>query len=156
MRIIVMSLVLCLTSTFALAATKPAPVEVKRVLDYYYHGKGMGPVLLEAKICQDIQREGDEKNECAGDITSGNIKKSEPVYLWMAFMVPSGDEPQNIIIQFENGGVTRMVKNLQVTGQLRYRTWVKTSLDKVGAWKVKIVHDGGTGEMLGAIDSTVE
>jgi hypothetical protein len=148
---------LCLTPMLALADAKPTPEEAKRVLDYYYHGKGMGPVLLETKICHDIQREGDEKNECAGDITAEAVKKGDSVYMWMAYIVPSGDEPQNIIVQFENGGVTRMVKNLQITGQLRYRTWVKVTLDKVGPWKIKIVHDtGSSADPLGTRDVTVE
>jgi hypothetical protein len=157
MRIVLLGLMLCLTPALAFADAKPTPDEVKRVLDYFYHGKGMGPVLLETKICRDVQREGDEKSECAGDITAQAVKKGESVYLWMAYMVPSGDEPQNIIVQFENGGVTRMVKNLQVSGQLRNRTWLKVTLDKVGSWKVKIVHDTGSNAItLGARDGTVE
>lgn len=157
MRIIILSLMLGLTPVLALADTKPTPEEVKGVLDYYYHGKGMGPVLLETKVCREIQREGDEKYECAGDISTEAVKKGESVYLWMAYMVPLGDEPQNIIAQFENGGVTRMVKNLQVSGQLRNRTWLKITFDKVGPWKVKIVHDTGSSAVaLGARDVTVE
>lgn len=157
MRIIILGLMLALTPALALADAKPAPEDVKRVLDYYYHGKGMGPVLLETKVCREIQREGDEKSECAGDITAQTVKKGESIYLWMAYMVPLGDEPQNIIAQFENGGVTRMVKNLQVSGQLRNRTWLKITFDKVGPWKVKIVHDTGSSAIaLGARDVTVE
>jgi hypothetical protein len=152
-----LSLVFCMAPAVALADAKPAPEEVKRVLDYYYHGKGLGPVLLESKVCREIQREGDEKYECSGDISAEPIKKGESVYLWMAYMVPLGDEPQNIIAQFENGGVTRMVKNLQVSGQLRNRTWLKLTFDKVGTWKVKIVHDTGSSAVaLGGRDVTVE
>ncbi len=157
MRFVLLGLALILSPVMALAASKPAPEEVKRVLDYYYHGKGLGPVLLEAKVCRDVQREGDEKNECAGDISAEVIKKGESLYLWMAYIVPSGDEPQNVIVQFENGGVTRMVKNLQVTGQLRYRTWLKVTFDKAGSWKAKIIHDtGATAVELGALNVTVE
>lgn len=157
MRVVILGLMLCLTPALAFADAKPAPGDVKRVLDYYYHGKGMGPVLLETKVCRDIQREGDEKSECAGDISTQPLKKGESAYLWMAYMVPLGDEPQNIIVQFENGGVTRMVKNSQVTGQLRYRTWLKATFDKAGQWKAKIVHDTGTNAVpLGSVDVTVE
>jgi hypothetical protein len=157
MRYVLLGLMLCLTPVWAWADAKPTPEEAKRVLDFYYHGKGLGPVLLESKVCRDIQREGDEKGECAGDLSAQTIKKGETVYLWMAYMVPSGDEAQNIIVQFENGGVTRSVKNLQVSGQLRYRTWVKAPLDKVGPWKVKIIHDDGANTVpLGSRDITVE
>lgn len=157
MRIVLLGLMLCLTPVLALADAKPTPEEAKRVLDFFYHGKGMGPVLLESKVCRDIQREGDEKGECAGDLSAQTIKKGDTVYLWMAYMVPSGDEVQNLIVQFENGGVTRLVKNVQVSGQLRYRTWLKAPLDKAGTWKVKIVHDAGSGVVpLGSRDITVE
>lgn len=157
MRVVLLSLMLCLIPVAAFADAKPAAEDVKRVLEYYYHGKGMGPVLLETKVCREIQREGDEKGECAGDLGAQTIKKGEAVYLWMAYMSPLGDEPQNIIVQFENGGVTRIVKNLQVTGQLRYRTWLKITFDKVGPWKVKIAHDTGSNAVaLGARDVTVE
>ena len=157
MRIVLLGLMLCLTPVLALADAKPTPEEAKRVLDFFYHGKGLGPVLLESKVCRDIQREGDGKGDCAGDLSAQTIKKGDTVYLWMAYMVPSGDEAQNIIVQFENGGVTRSVKNLQVSGQLRNRTWLKATLDKVGPWKVKIVHDTGSSAVpLGSRDITVE
>ena len=154
---VILSLVLGLSPALVSAAGKPSPEEVKKVLDYYYTGKGLGPVLSELKICRDIEREGDQKNECAGEISTEPVKKGESVYVWMAYMVPSGDEPQNIIAQFDNGGVTRMVKNLQVTGSLRYRTWLKVAFDKTGTWNVKVVHDKGDGtDMLGTRELTVE
>lgn len=139
------------------AAGKPTPSEVKKVLDYYYTGKGIGPVLADLKFCRDIEREGDQKNECAGEIGAGPVAKGDSVYVWMAYMVPSGEEAQNIIAQFDNGGITRMVKNLQVTGSLRFRTWLKVTLDKAGPWKVSIVHDKGDGtDMLGGGELTVD
>ncbi len=157
MRILLLGFMLVLTPLMAFASAQPSPEEAKKVVDYYFHGKGMGPVLLDTKLCKDIQREGDEKSECVGDITAQPIKKGESVYVWMAYMAPQGDEPQNIIVQFENGGVTRMVKNQQVTGQIRFRTWLKVTFDKTGPWKVKIVHDTGSSTAaLGAIDVTVE
>lgn len=157
MRVIILALMLGMTPVLALADAKPAPEDVKRVLEYYYHGKGLGPVLLESKLCREIQREGDEKNECAGDITAQAVKKGESVYLWMAYMSPLGEEPQSVIVQFENGGVTRMVKDLKISGQLRNRVWLKITLDKVGPWKIKIVHDTGSSAVaLGTRDVTVE
>jgi hypothetical protein len=156
-KIAVAFLALSLIPVIALADGKPTPQEVKKVLDYYYRGKGLGPVLSEVRVCRDIQREGDEKNECAGEFGSEPVKKGDSVYLWMAFMVPTGDEAQNIIVQFDNGGVTRMVKNLQASGSLRYRTWLKLTFDKTGPWNVKIVHDKGDGtDVLGTQDIVVE
>lgn len=170
MRVIILSLMLSLIPVLAQAkakpapddaklaqGTKPTPEDVKRVLNYYFHGKGMGPVLIEAKICQDIIAESEDKNECGGDITTQAIKKGESVYLWMAYMVPSGDETQNIVVLFEKGGVMRKVENLQVSSQLRNRSWIKVSFDAVGPWLLKVVRDTGSGpETLGTLDVTVK
>src|SRR5512138_2870831 len=56
MRPIVLGLMLGLTPLAALAADKPTAEEAKKVLDFYYHGKGMGAVLVDTKVCRDIQR----------------------------------------------------------------------------------------------------
>jgi len=136
---------------------KPSPDEVKRVINYYFHGKGTGPVLMETKLCHDIKREGADKNECAGDVTTQALKKGESVYLWMAYMVPEGEETQNIVVLFDKGGVTRNVESLQVSSQLRNRAWLKMSLDKVGPWKLRVVRDTGAGsESLGTLDVAVK
>jgi hypothetical protein len=156
-RLMALGLALGLAPVLAAAADKPSPEEVKKVLDYYYHGKGLGPVLIDTKICRDIQREGDEKNECAGDVTGQPVKKGDSVYVWMAFMAPNGEEAQNIIVQYELNGVTRSVKNVTVAGSLRGRNWLKFTPDKVGAWKIKIVHDTGSSAIqLGTRDLNVE
>lgn len=157
MRAIVLGLMLGLAPVAALAADKPSPEEAKKVLDFYYHGKGMGAVLMETKVCRDIQREGDDKSECAGDITGQNVKKGDSAYIWMNFMAPNGDEAQKMIVQFEFNGVARSVKEVSVPGQLRARNWLKFTFDKVGTWKVKIVHDTGSStDLLGTRDVTVE
>ncbi len=70
-----------------MAQEVPTPDEVKKVLDFYYNGQASGLVLYDSKFCQDIHREGDEKNECAGEITDTPITKGAPVYLWMAYAV---------------------------------------------------------------------
>jgi hypothetical protein len=138
------------------AKTKPAPDEVRRVINYYFNGKGQGPVLMDTKLCRDIKQDGNDKNECVSDITTQSIKKGDSVYLWMAYMVPSDDETQNIVILFEKGGVTRSVESLQVSSQLRNRAWLKISFDKPGPWILKVVRDTGSGaEVLGMLDVTV-
>lgn len=152
---------IALMSTFLMASAQavelPTTQEVKKVLDFYYNGQGMGVVLIDAKLCRDVHREGDEKNECAGDVTSEAITKGDTVNLWMSFMVPMGDEKQKILVQFDQGGVTRSVKNMTVTGSLRYRTWRKVTLDRVGVWNIKIVHDRDEGAaVLGEVSATVQ
>jgi hypothetical protein len=156
-RFILFIIAILFTGTVC-AAELPTSDEVKKVLDFYYHGQGLGVVLVESKFCRDIQREGDEKNECSGEITAAEpLNKGDEVYLWMAYMVPTGDEKQKIIVQFDNGGVTRMVRNLEISGSLRYRTWRKVVFDRTGQWTAKIVHDQESGaKELGQISVNVQ
>lgn len=154
--IVVLSAALGLGPVLAAAGDKPSPEEARKVLDYYYHGKGMSPVLVETKICHDVQREGDEKNECAGDISGQPVKKGDSVYIWMAFMAPNGGDTQSAIVQLELNGVARWVRNVQVPGQLRARTWLKYTFEKAGNWKVKIAQDNGNSvDQLGTLDVNV-
>lgn len=146
MQKILLLFISLLFSISAAAAELPTSSEVRKVLDFYYNGKGLGVVLIEAKMCRDIQREGDTKNDCAGEYGANEpINKGDEAYLWMSFMVPTGDEKQKIIVQFDNGGVTRAVRNLEISGSLRYRTWRKMVFDHSGQWTAKIVHDEEAG-----------
>jgi hypothetical protein len=156
-RAVVLGMALGVAPALALAADKPTADEAKKVSDYYYHGKGMTPLLVETRICHDIQRDGDEKNECAGDVTGQTIKKGDSDYIWMAFMAPSGGDAQNVIVQLELNGAVRWVKNVSVAGGIRTRTWLKHTFDKAGSWKLKISADNGSNvEQLGAMDLNVE
>ena len=144
MKKIFTSLILFCLSTASFAAEMPTNAEAQKVLDFYYNGQGMGVVLMESKICSEVIKEGDNKNECTDDMTDQPINKGESVNVWMAYLVPKGDEGIKIIMQFEQGGITRMVKNLTLSGSIRFRTWRKVSFNKTGNWTVKVFHDRGT------------
>ena len=141
-------LLLSLFSFSALAVDVPSAAETKKVLDFYYNGQGQGVVLFETLLCKEIAKEGDNKNNCSEVITNGTATKGEAVNLWMAYLVPNGEENQNIIVQFEHKGVTRMVKNIQINGSIRYRTWRKISFNKTGSWTAKIFHEKGDDTIL--------
>ena len=49
------------------------------------------------------------------------------------------------IVQFKNCCMTRAVRNLEISGSLRYRTWRKMVFDRSGQWTAKIVHDKDAG-----------
>ncbi|HKB59397.1 MAG TPA: hypothetical protein VKC56_05045 [Gallionellaceae bacterium] len=156
-RTFIMAAALGLFPALALAADKPTADEAKKVIDYYYHGKGLSPVLVETRICHDIQHDGDDKNECAGDVTGQPIKKGDSDYVWMAFMAPNGSDAQPVIVQLELNGAVRWVRNISVSGGLRTRTWLKHTFDKPGAWKLKISLDTGTSVTpLGTMDLNVQ
>lgn len=143
-------------SVSAFAADVPSSAEAKKVLDYYYTGQGQGVVLIESILCSEINKEGDNKNNCAEALNAAEIQTKQKLNLWMAFLVPNNDPAQNIIIQFEHNGIARMVKNVQVSGSIRYRTWRKVSFSKTGKWTVKIIHDKGDDvQLLETLNITV-
>ncbi|HEY5993863.1 MAG TPA: hypothetical protein VIU46_04595 [Gallionellaceae bacterium] len=153
---IVLGLMLGLAPVLSLAGDKPTPEEAKKVIDFNYHGKGKGVVLAQTKVCHDIQREGDDKNECTNEIT-GPVKKGEAVYIWLMFMAPDGQDSQSVSVQFEQNATSRAVKKVQVPGQLRSRSWLKYTFDKAGAWKIKVATDSGASpEALGELTINVE
>ena len=156
-RVAVLGMALGFAPVLAHAGDKPTPDEAKKVINYYFHGKGMTPVLADVKICHDIQRDGDEKNECAGDVTGQALKKGDSDYVWMAFMAPSDAEPQNIIVQLSLNGTVRWVKNASVPAGIRSRTWLKHTFTQAGTWKLNIsVDNGSSTEQLGTMDINVQ
>lgn len=143
MKKVLFAIAASLLAFSAFAVDVPTSAEARKVLDFYYHGQGQGIVLIESKWCTEIENEGDNKNNCADEVNPGAVQNGQELNLWMAFLVPSDDPEQNIIIQFEHNGVARMVKNVTVSGSIRYRTWRKVTFNKTGEWTVKIIHDKG-------------
>jgi len=153
MRAIVLGLMVSLAPVAMAEDGRPSPEEAKKVAEYFYHGKGKAPVLMETKVCRDVQKEGDEKFECSGDVTGKPVKKGQAAYVWMAYMAPDGAETQNVTVAFELNGAARITKNAKFDGLLRGRTWLKYTFDKPGTWKVKIALGA---EELGTREITVE
>ena len=132
-------MLLCLPAIL-LAQEKPTPAEAKKVIDYYYQGKGQGAVLVESKLCSQIYEEGPYKYECQEVVTGGQIEKDREVSLWMNFLVPAGDQP-DIIIHFKRNNKVRGVSNLELPGAVRYRTWKKIPTERLGDWEISIIQE---------------
>lgn len=118
-----------------LAISAPTSAETKTVLDHYWNGDT--PVLADYKVCSEIVREGDEKNNCAGEVNPEMLQAGEKVYLWMNYMVPQ-DTEQNISILVTRNTRPEKTKNIKITASLRYRTWTILPTNKSGEYKVKI------------------
>ena len=123
-----------------LAQEKPATGEAKKVVDYYHQGKGQGAILMAHKLCTQIYEEGPLKYECQEAITGEQIQKDREVYLWMNYLVPSGDTAE-IIIHYKRNNKVRSVSNFELPGSLRYRIWKKIPTDKIGDWQVDIIQE---------------
>ena len=123
-----------------LAQEKPAAVEAKKVVDYFYQGKGQGAILMAHKLCAQVYEEGPLKYECQEEITGGQIQKDREVFLWMNYFVPTGDTA-DIIIHFKRNNKVRSVSSFALPGSLRYRIWKKIPTDKIGDWQVEIIQE---------------
>ena len=123
-----------------LAQEKPAAVEAKKVVDYFYQKKGQGAILMAHKLCAQVYEEGPLKYECQEEITGGQIQKDREVFLWMNYLVPTGDTA-DIIIHFKRNNKVRSVSSFALPGSLRYRIWKKIPTDKIGDWQVEIIQE---------------
>ncbi len=132
-------LLLCLP-VIILAQEKPTPAEAQKVIQYYYQGIGQGAVLMAHKLCAQIYEEGPLKFECQEEITGEQIQKGQEAFLWMNFLVPSGDK-SDIIIHYKRNNKVRSVSNFELPGALRYRIWKKIPTDKTGAWQISIIQE---------------
>ena len=138
-----------------LAQEKPAAAEAKKVVDYYYQGKGQGAILMAHKLCSQIYEEGTLKYECQEEITGGQIQKDREVYLWMNYLVPTGDTA-DIIIHYKRNNKVRSVSDFELPGSLRYRIWKKIPTDKTGDWQVNIIQEMQDSDLnLGDLQYTV-
>ena len=136
------------------AGPAPAAEELKRAMDYYYNGKGRGPILVEFKTCLKIDnnKESPTHYECVEPV-SGPVKKGSLVHAWTLWFVPQGDKYDDVVIQFVFEGQIRSTQDIQLTDSFRSRTYRASPLSKAGKWEVKIVR--GTTE-LASLPVTVE
>jgi len=115
------------------AAAAPTAKMIKEVVDYYYTGQEEGPVLTEAKLCQDV------KNfECSEIANPDSITKGETVHVWMQFFVPKGASYDDIMVEYKHEGIPWRLTPHKVEGSIRYRLIDKSSLDKPGNWTITV------------------
>lgn len=145
-----------LEKTVPPATGKPTSEEAKRFLDFYYHGRGKGTVLMEMKVCKEIEPEGDNKNECVDEVSASSLVKEKSYYFWMSYLTPENDEINDIAVQFNQGGETKSAKELSVSGSIRYRTWKMFTPRSAGDWEIKVVRGkGDKAETLGSLNVKV-
>lgn len=154
MRMIHFLLVLIFASSVALnAQSKPSPKNAKAFIDFYFNGQGSGVVLADMKVCTEINK---ETNEPMTEINTSEMKIDEKYLLWMMYVVPKDDKVEGIIIQFNQGGLTRFTREASVSGSIRYRTWKSFKLNKSGEWEIKVLYDNNSAvEILGSVKITV-
>jgi len=125
-------------SVLGLSTERPSGDQVKQVLQYYYQGgEDVAPVLVDYKVCENVYREGDEKNNCENELDINNISVDEPFYFWANFMVPS-ENGNNLLMHVNTKGLTRAMFDIKLSQSIRYRNFNRLTFNKVGAWEIKI------------------
>lgn len=136
----------------AAASARPSSEEARKFVDYYLSGQGQGPVLVRVQLCTDIVKDGESKNDCSEVISGNSVKVSDKSFVWMHFAAPQGDKIENVLLQYNSGGITRDTKSLGVEGSIRYRVWKPFTPSKPGTWEIKVLHEGASGvEELGKL-----
>jgi hypothetical protein len=147
------ALALALLPLTAAAQEKPSAETVQEVVDFYYNGEGV--VLSTVQICEDVPTSGDDKYGCTGETDPASLQTGTQYDLRMVFLVPQDQSYDNLLVQYNRGGITRATDDVSVSGSIRYRTWEQFSFDQAGEWTIKILHDrGDTVETLREITVT--
>jgi hypothetical protein len=121
-------------------AKVPSADAIRDTWNYFYKGQGQGPVLVEAKLCTEVAKEGANKFECTAEVGAEGIKAGTTVMLWQAYLVPQGDSIEDIMVQTKQGNVVRETKDVKVKGDgWRARQWTGVRLNKPGNWTVVVM-----------------
>ena len=137
------------------AQDKPTPEEARKVINYYFNGKGQGVIPMEYKLCKEISLKGNAKNECVAEISGKTIAKGEKAYLWMNFLVPAGDKSK-ILLQYSRKDKVRNTSNITLDGATRFRTWKIIPTTTIGDWKMTMVQELDNADMeIGHLEFSV-
>jgi hypothetical protein len=119
---------------------KPTPEAILSFWQYYFKGQGNGPVLADAKLCLEISKEGDTKNECAKEVPAEGVKAGTPIYVWQAYLLPQGEVVEDMALQVKLGDTVRETKDIKLKGEsIRTRQWTYVKPAKAGTWKLVLL-----------------
>jgi hypothetical protein len=118
----------------------PSADAVRDTWNYFYKGQGQGLVLVEAKLCTEVAKDGPNKFECTTEVAPEGVKAGTSVMLWQSYLVPQGDSVEDLLVQVKQGTVVRETKDVKVKGEgWRARQWTGVRLNKPGAWSISIM-----------------
>ena len=129
-----------------MAEEKPTPAEARKVINYYFNGKGQGAVPMDYKLCKEISQQGEMKNECVAEIADKKVAKGEDAYIWMNFLVPAGEQSK-ILVQYSRNDKVRNTSNISLGGATRFRTWKKVPTGTAGDWKISLIQELENGDV---------
>ena len=129
----------------AASVEKPTPEAIRSFWAYYFKGQGSGPALADAKLCLEIGKEGDSKNECVKEVPAEGVKAGTTVYLWQAYLLPQGENVEDMSMQVKLGDTVRETKDIKLKGEsIRTRNWTGVRLAKAGTWNLVLMRGDQT------------
>ena len=128
------------------AVTKPSADAVRDTWNYFYKGQGQGPILVEAKLCTEVGKDGPNKFECTAEVDpAAGVKANTNVMLWQSYLVPQNDSIEDLAVQVKQGNTVRETKDVKVKGDgWRARQWTGVRLNKPGSWTISIMRGDQT------------
>jgi hypothetical protein len=133
--------------------TKPSSEAAASVIDFFYNGQGQGVVLARAELCGNIPTEGENKYECVDKVSPNALRSGTTYNLRMVYLVPEGDDIDDIQVEYVHGEETVKMDPVDVKGSLRYRTWTAFTPRETGKWTVRITHGN---DLLQEMNLTVQ
>lgn len=119
----------------------PAPTaeEIKKVTNYYLHGKDVGPVLIDFVLCSEVGKNEEGKMACMAELPP-TIKKGDAVTAFVKFLAPKGGKYEDLKIKFLLDGDVRSTSDFTVTESWTgYANYKKTTASKPGLWEVQVL-----------------
>lgn len=121
----------------------PAPnVEhIRQVYAYHFQGQGRPPILVDLLPCWEVdtKKDSETRYDCLKPV-DGPVELNSNISAWTTWLVPRGEEPKGLSVQFIHEGVVRQTKDLTVSGSsVRARAFTSAKLNKAGRWSVVVL-----------------
>jgi hypothetical protein len=118
---------------------KPSAEAVRSVWEFYFKGKGQGVVLAESKLCLEMVKEGENRNDCEKEVPESGVKVNAPFVVWQAYLVPVGEVTDDLVVQLRQGELVRETRDVKIPAQsIRVRAWSHFRIPKPGKWTLTI------------------
>ncbi len=95
---------------------------------------------MDYKLCREVGQEGPDKNECILGAANRELALGEEAYLWMNFLIPTGDQA-NIFLSFTRNKRIRKTTDFTLNSAFRFRTWKRIPTDKPGLWTIHVFQE---------------
>lgn len=137
-------------------AELPAPNvdSIRQVYAYHFQGAGRPPILVDLLPCLEVdtKKDSETRYDCLQPV-DGPVELNSNVSAWTTWLVPKGEDPKGLSVQYVHEGIVRQTKDLTVSASsVRARAFTGAKLNKTGRWSILVL--SGSKE-LGRAELTV-